>query len=152
MTSVYDILEVIRGALLESPAINTVSFGDLDKIDLNKTTIFPLGHIMIDNGVVSSNVITFNVKVLVADVVDYNKKDDSSDAFYGNTNEQDVLNTQFGVLNKLITDMIRGDLFSNLYKVEATTTLEPFMDRFDNVLAGWSTTIAIQVPNRISVC
>ena len=42
MTHVYDILEIIKDELLASPSVNTVTYGDLSEVDLDKTTIFPL--------------------------------------------------------------------------------------------------------------
>lgn len=152
MTNVYDILETVRTEFLASPSITTVSFGELDKVDLDKTTMFPLAHVMINNGVIDAKTIVFNMKILVADIVDYNKKSADNDEFYGNDNLQDVLNTQFNVLNIAVTKMIRGDLFNNLYQVTTTSTAEPFTERFKNELAGWTINLAIEVPNRVSVC
>ena len=49
MKHVYDILDVLRDELRSHPAVNTVSYGDITDLDLDKTTMFPLSHLLIDN-------------------------------------------------------------------------------------------------------
>jgi hypothetical protein len=45
MRAVYEVLDKIKSKLEASPNIQTVSFGDLFEINLNKTDIFPIAHI-----------------------------------------------------------------------------------------------------------
>ena len=49
---VYDILTKIKEHLEADVSINTVTFGDIMEVDLNKQTIFPLAHMMIDNATI----------------------------------------------------------------------------------------------------
>jgi len=111
-----------------------------------------LSHLLIDNASYGERTITFSIKLLCADVVDYNKSPNDFDQFYGNDNLHDVMNTQFQVINSLITKLMRGDLFKSNYQVTSTPSAEPFKESYGNVLAGWSTTIQIEVPNGISIC
>jgi len=152
MKHVYNILDVLRDELRSYPSVNTVSYGDITDLDLDKTTMFPLSHLLIDNASYGERTITFSIKLLCADVVDYNKSPNDFDQFYGNDNLHDVMNTQFQVINSLITKLMRGDLFKSNYQVKSTPSAEPFKESYGNVLAGWSTTIQIEVPNGISIC
>ena len=152
MKHVYDILDVLRDELRSHPAVNTVSYGDITDLDLDKTTMFPLSHLLIDSASYGGNTITFRIKVLCADIVDYNKSPSDFDEFYGNDNLHDVMNTQFQVINSLITKLMRGDLFKSNYQVTSTPSAEPFKESYGNVLAGWSTVIQIEIPNGVSVC
>ena len=152
MKHVYDILDVLRDELRSHPAVNTVSYGDITDLDLDKTTMFPLSHLLIDNASYGERTITFSIKLLCADVVDYNQSENQFDEFYGNDNLHDVMNTQFQVINSLITKLMRGDLFKSNYQVISTPSAEPFKESYGNVLAGWSTVIQIEVPNGISIC
>lgn len=152
MKHVYDILNVLRDELRSHPAVNTVSYGDITDLDLDKTTMFPLSHLLIDNASYGERTITFSIKLLCADVVDYNQSPNDFDEFYGNDNLHDVMNTQFQVINSLITKLMRGDLFKSNYQVTSTPSAEPFKESYGNVLAGWSTAIQIEVPNGISIC
>ena len=152
MKHVYDILDVLRDELRSHPAVNTVSYGDITDLDLDKTTMFPLSHLLIDNASYGERTITFSIKLLCADIVDYNQSENQFDEFYGNDNLHDVMNTQFQVINSLITKLMRGDLFKSNYQVTSTPSAEPFKESYGNVLAGWSTIIQIEVPNGVSIC
>ena len=74
------------------------------------------------------------------------------DIFTGNNNLQDILNTQLGVLNKLIQLLRRGELHTDQYQLEGDPSLEPFYDRFENQLAGFTATMDITIYNDITIC
>ncbi len=46
----------------------------------------------------------------------------------------------------------RGDLYTNLYQIEGTVSCEPFVDRFENKLAGWAATFDVLVQNDMTIC
>jgi len=117
MKAFYELTDKIKDTLIAEPFVNTVSYGSLDDIDLNKTTIFPLSHIIVNNATVNSNFITFNISVLSMDVVDESKSE-TTDNFIGNDNEQDILNTQLAIQNRLIALLQRGTLYQDKYQVE----------------------------------
>lgn len=152
MTEFYDIVDVIKDSLRNSNNINTVTFGDLSDIDLDKTTIFPLAHIFVERVRHEDRILTFDILVLVADVVDYNPRKNERDDFFDNNNLHDVLNTQLGTMNELISSLRRGDLYQDKYQLSTTPTIEPFKERFSNLLAGWEASISIQVKNDLTIC
>jgi len=152
MNHVYDILDTIKDELKATKGVNTVSFGNLSDIDLDKTTIFPLSHVILGNSRHSGNIIEFSIKILMMDIVDINNSKASGDEFYGNNNLQDVLNTQFEVGNRIITKLKRGDLFNRKYQVISDPILQPFLERESNLLAGYEVDIDIQIPNNTSIC
>jgi hypothetical protein len=84
------------------------------------------------------------------DIVD-ESKDEAAD-FVGNDNEQDVLNTQLAIQNRLLALLQRGDLYTDKYQVEGEVTCEPFVDRFENKLAGWAATFDVLIPNDMTIC
>ena len=61
MKGFYNVTKKIKDTLIAEPFVNTVSFGSLDDIDLNKSTIFPLSHVIVNNTTVGSNTLTFNI-------------------------------------------------------------------------------------------
>ena len=152
MTHIYDILDTIKDELLSSPSVNTVTYGDIADVDLDKTTVFPLSHLLIDKVTYGERIVSVNIKLLCADIIDYNTKKADFELFYGNDNLHDVLNTQFQVINSLIMKLMRGSLFEENYQVTTQPVAEPFKERFSNELAGWSTNIVIDLPNGISIC
>jgi len=139
-------LDTIKDKLLESPFCNTVTYGDLSQVDLNKKTIFPLSHFIVNNISYTTNVITYDIGLIVMDVVDISK-DDVTDVFVGNNNEHDVFNTQQDVIISVLDALSNGDLYANLYQLNGTPTIEPFVDRFENRLAGWASSFSIDVLN-----
>ena len=151
MTGFYDSTDKIKDTLQAEPFVNTVTYGSLDDVDLNKQTIFPLSHIIVNNCTVASNLLRFNISVLAMDVVDESKLE-TTDNFVGNDNEQDVLNTQLAILNRLIALLQRGTLYEDKYQVEGEVGCEPFVDRFDNKLAGWVATFDVVIQNDMTIC
>lgn len=152
----YNTLDKIKDQLLTDPNIKTVTTGDITEVDLDKQTIFPLAHIVVNNVTLNGSTILFNVSTLVMDVV-WQKKNITplgtiDTTFVGHDNEQDVLNTQLAVVNKLNEVLRRGDLYTSKFQLEGTPSCEPFYDRFENKLAGWSYTFNILVQNDIDVC
>jgi len=147
----YLLTETIEQQLLADVNVNTVTTGDIYDIDLSKQSIFPLSHIIINNVSVQESVLNFNISVLAMDVVDESKKE-TTDIFRGNNNEQDVLNTQLQVLNKLIKVLRKGDLYSDQFQLNGDASCEPFYDRFDNKVAGWTATFDVFVNNDITLC
>ena len=151
MKGFNNVTEQLKTALAAEPFVNTVTFGSLDDVDLNKQTIFPLSHIIVNNTTVGTKTLTFNISILAMDIVDISKAA-TTDIFVGNDNEQDVLNTQLGLLTRIINILQRGDLYTELYQVQGDVSCEPFVDRFENKLAGWSATFDVVVQNDMTIC
>lgn len=147
----YLLTKAIKDQLLSDVNVNTVTTGDLYDIDLAKQSIFPLSHIIVNNVTTQEQTLTFNITVMAMDIVDESKKA-TTDIFVGNDNEQDVLNTQLAVLNKLVMVLRRGVLYNDQYQLDGDATLEPFYERFENRLAGWAATFDVFVRNDIDIC
>jgi hypothetical protein len=149
--SYYGILNIIKTELEATNLVNTVTEGDIFRVDLAKQTIFPLSHIMVNNATFEGNVIRYNISIIAMDIVDISK-DETTDIFIGNDNEQDVLNTQITMLNRLYDKLLRGDYFTNLGIIDGNPSLEPFIERFENNLAGWTMTFDYLIGNEMTVC
>jgi methyl coenzyme M reductase subunit C-like uncharacterized protein (methanogenesis marker protein 7) len=151
MKGFYQVTETIKNQLLADVNVNTVTTGDITRIDLSKQTIFPLSHIIVNNVGNEDNILRFSLSVLAMDVVNISKEE-VVDIFIGNNNEQDILNTQLAVLNKLVQVLRGGTLHQDLYQLDGTPNFEPFYDRFENEMAGWALTFDVIIPNDISIC
>ena len=147
----YQITETIKDNLLNDPNVNTVTTGDITRLDLSKQTIFPLAHILINTCTTEEQALRFNITILTMDILDINKEN-STDIFTGNNNEHDILNTQLAVINRLISLLRRGNLYINKYQIDTDPICEPFYERFENELVGWATTMDILIENDISSC
>jgi len=151
MANYFTLLNTLRTHFESDAFINTVTEGDIFKVDLAKQTIFPLTHIIVNSSSIENNIIRFNVSILCMDIVDISKNT-ATDQFIGNDNEQDVLNTMFAVQNRLYDVLRRGDLYSDNFVTEGNATLEPFAERFENYLAGWTMTLDILMSNSMTIC
>lgn len=146
MIGFYNALDTIKAKLEASPFCNTVTYGDISRIDLSKRTIFPLSHFIVDSVGYGTNVLRYSVSLLCMDIVD-ESKDDVIDLFVGNNNEHDVFNTQQNVIIGVLDALSNGDLYDTLYQLNGEPSIEPFVDRFENRLAGWAVTFDINVIN-----
>ena len=151
MKGFYQVTQVIKDQLLADVNVNTVTTGDITRIDTSKQTMFPLSHIIVNNVGNEDNILRFSLSVLAMDVVNISKEE-VVDIFIGNNNEQDILNTQLAVLNKLVQVLRGGTLHQDLYQLDGSPSFEPFYDRFEAEVAGWALTFDVIIPNDISIC
>ena len=148
----YQLTETIKNELLQnSEIVTTVTTGDITDIDLSKQTIFPLAHIIVNSVTAQEQVLSFNITVMAMDIVNVEKRA-TTDIFVGNTNEQDILNTQLAVINTLVMKLRLGNLHRSKYQLVGDPTCEPFYERFENQLAGWACTMDIDIHNDINLC
>ena len=147
----YQITDTLKTNLLTDENVNTVTTGDIFDIDLAKQTIFPLAHIIINGVTIQEQVLQFNITVMCMDIVDVSKEEKTDD-FRGNNNEQDILNTQLAVANKLVGILSKGTLYQDKYQLSGDASCEFFYERFENRLAGVACTFDVLVQNDINVC
>ena len=150
MTGYYNILTTIKEQLEQDDFVNTVTEGDIFAVDLSKQTIFPLSHVMVNNVTRESSVLRFNVTVMCMDIVD-KSKEETTDIFRGNDNEQDVLNTQLAVVLRMLEIFDRGEN-TRTFRIDGDPSIEPFTERFENYLAGWAVTFDVLIPNEMTIC
>lgn len=143
-TAYYHILDKIKTFLVNDPIVSTVTNGSLDDVDVKKQTIFPLCHIIVNNARINMQTMDFNVSIIAMDIVDITSN--------ANDNEDNVLNTQLAVLNRLAQVMMRGELFADYVQVLGETNCEPFTERFENYMAGWTMTFDLSIPNEMTIC
>lgn len=151
-TAYYNIIDTLKTHFRNDVLVNDVTEGTIAMVDIDKQTIFPLVHIMINSATFDElNTITFNVSLIAMGIVDYNKNE-TVDKFQRNDNTQDVLNTTLSILNRCFQQAKHGSLFDDYIQVVGSASNEPFEERFTNNLAGWTMTFDLQTPNQMSIC
>lgn len=151
MSTFYKVTQAIKNKLQEDLFVNTITTGDIFKVDLNKQTIFPLSHIIVNSVSYQGPVLNYNISILSMDIVDESKQH-VTDIFVGNDNEQDVLNTQLAVANRFLEVLNRGSLGDDYELVNGTASIEFFTERFENKIAGVTTTFDIAISNTMTKC
>jgi len=147
----FDIIDKLKAHFDADILVNTVTQGDIFEIDLSKQSIYPIIHIIVNSANFDNNVIRYNISILAMDITDISKQE-TTDKFTGNDNELWVLNTQLQILNRCYELLRRGDLYSDKFQIDGQPTCEPFTERFENKLAGWTMTCDILIPNDMTIC
>lgn len=155
MNNVYQALDKITEHLRNEEMNKSVSFGDIREVDLQKRTIFPLTHITINSASFQGNdlnQVSFQMDIVCCDVVDESKGDPLDELILTPElrridNLEDVLNTTLMILNRLATELNRGDLYQNQFQLDGQPLCVPFKESYGNNLAGWVMTFDIVTAN-----
>jgi len=141
--SYYKLLDTLKAQLNATNLINTVTDGQISDVDLDKQTLFPLAHIIVNSATIEGKLQRFNVSILAMDILDGKEKYDV---------EPSIMNAMLQALNRVYEVMTRGDLNPDYIMIDGTPNLEPFTDRFENKLAGWAMTFDVIMMSEMTVC
>ncbi len=147
--------------------ISTVSVGDIFDINLEKMEKMPLLHINPTSVTTGDSELVYNFQIFIADLV---SEKDNWQTFQAKqltklidpkNNEQQVWNQTLEICTDFI-GMLRhssrqsqagvNDINFPLYFTQDQFTIEPFQERFDNLLCGWTFTIGVRVMNDFDTC
>tara|TARA_R110002167_G_scaffold117492_5_gene293529 strand:- start:16499 stop:17302 length:804 start_codon:yes stop_codon:yes gene_type:complete len=137
------------------PSIAHVSQGDIFQLDGNQFPEYPLGNVLITQANFGTNVTEYNVQLIVADkakVLENESKGETNEQsvpFYGTDDVVDIHANTLSVLNDLTSYTQRG---TEGFEINGDIQCEPFVDRFNNGLAGWSATFELTVHNDRNRC
>jgi len=151
MNGFYTAIDKLKTHLDADALVNSVSEGDIFQVDLAKQTIFPLVHIMVNSCTFEVNVLRFNISLIAMDLVDISKQENTS-VYLGNDNTQDALNSTLAILNRAYDIMLHGSLAYDLFQIDGNPNCDPFTERFENLLSGWTMTFDVLVPNDMTIC
>jgi len=151
MIGFYTAIDKLKAHFDADALVNSVSEGDIFQVDLAKQTIFPLVHIMVNSCTFETNVLRFNISLIAMDLVDISKHENTN-VYLGNDNTQDALNSTLAILNRAYDIMLHGSLAYDLFQIDGNPNCEPFTERFENLLSGWTMTFDVLVPNDMTIC
>lgn len=153
--SFYSISTKLRDHLKANTDVNTVTMGNFNQLNLKKQSIFNLVHIEPQDCTLKESTMEFTFAISSIGIVDFNKnsvKDLIPAIFRGNNDLHDVYNTTLEVLNDLYLQCKKGSLFDDDVMVEGNPNCEPFNERFDNGLTGWTMILTFTVPQSHAIC
>jgi hypothetical protein len=158
-------IDTLKSLGSEHHQIATTTTGDIFDIDLaNPNTLFPLFHINPVSVTTGQSELTYNFQLFICDLV--SEKENWTEANFqsaeGLSNEQEVLSSCLQICVDII-GMFRHskwqsakssgtDIDAPVYFTDGEYTLEPFTERFDSLLTGWTFTIGIVVQNDFQTC
>jgi hypothetical protein len=147
--------------------ISTVSVGDIYDINLEKMEKMPLLHINPTSVTTGDSELVYSFQLFICDLV--SEKDNwqtyqaqgLTKLLDPKNNEQQVWNQTLEICTDFI-GMLRhssrqsqagvNDINDPLYFTQDQFTIEPFQERFDNLLCGWTFTIGVRVMNDFDTC
>jgi hypothetical protein len=146
----YVLIDTLANAYRGEANVNTVTTGTIDEVNINRMDIMSLYHIICNNASFTDNTIIYNISIIGMDAVDIVKKE-TTNKLKGNDNELDVFNQILLVHNRIFKRIKSGDLFSINIDIE-NNSVEPFTERFENFLSGWTFTFDLIVENNMTSC
>lgn len=154
MVAYYNILKKLEDYLLSDSFISNVTYGDLEEVDLDKTSLYPLAHFGINSVSIQDRILVFNMSLLAMDIVTQRKEGEvEASDIYKNDNTQYVLAEMLGVINRTVKQFRFGVLSQEGYKIEeGSIEAEAFKDRFADDVAGYIITFSVMVPNTDKYC
>ena len=155
-------IDTLKQLGAEHEQIATTTTGDIYKIDLAKNTLFPLFHINPINVTTGQSTLTYNFQLFVMDSVTEKENWTEANIQSANylSNEQEVMSSCLQICVDIIGMMRHSkwqgagelDINDPVYFTEGEYTLEPFQERFDNLLTGFVFSIGIVVQNDFQTC
>ena len=157
-----NVIDTLKQLGIEHDQITTTTTGDIYDIDLSVNTLFPLFHINPVSVSTSASELTYNFQLFVMDAV--SQKDNWTEANLQSannlSNEQEVLSSCLQICVDIIGIMRHSkwqsagglDIDDVIYFTDGEFSLEPFTERFDNLLTGWVFSIGIVVQNDFQTC
>ena len=138
LENLYKLLKDVAGANL---LVSTTTIGDIFEVDLVETS-YPLLHIGTSSASYGLNTLTYSFQLIVMDLVD---KDEA--------NEEEVLSDTLQIIGAIrYTNATEYTDFLHVVRIDDNISCEPFTERFDNEVSGWTATINIEVDFDASAC
>jgi len=144
----YVMLNYWKTILKNHPSIGFVTHGDIFSTDVKEFPMYPLANIYVEDATMTPKTMTYRITLTLADKVKLINVDSIS-----NTNKQiipyegiddldDIYSNTIGIINDVLAFSYQFDRFE-IGEIKCV----PFIDEFDNGLAGWVTSFDVIVPN-----
>ena len=155
-------IDTLKSLGSEHHQITTTTTGDIFKIDLSNNTLFPLFHINPVNVTTGLSSLTYNFQLFIMDAVTEKENWTEENLLSADylSNEQEVTSSCLQVCVDIISMMRHSqwqgagelDINEPVYFTDGEYTLEPFSERFDNLLTGFVFQVGIVVQNDFQSC
>ncbi len=136
----YQIIQDLKGLSQAHEQINSFGFGDITQLTMDVETkqspVYTKLYVVPNDTILDQNQLTYNFQIIVADRL----KDDYS-------NQRDVMNDTLEIMKDVFTF-----LYLSEYESEWDATVEPFLERFEDVLAGWTMSLTLTQPFDYNRC
>ena len=118
--------------------LNSFFFGDIADLGTESPTQYPVLFADVAPSNFTYKVIGLNLQIMVMDIV---KKDLS--------NENDVMSDTLQIIEDVIIELRNP---SEIFLIQDSINLTPFMDSQGDEVAGWTANITINIPSNYNSC
>lgn len=135
----YNVLDYFKLIMSNHPSINHVSQGDAADFDQNPFPAYPVGNVMISQSELTEKTIVHTVELIIGDKIKEKNSDSAPTTneevspYYGSDDTVDILANTLSIVNDLTTFTQFG---VEAFDIEGNIIVTPFVDRFNNKLAG----------------
>jgi len=157
LTLYYNILEYWKTLMSNHPSLAQVSQGDLYGIDNDEYPRYPIGNVQITNVSFSDSLTIYSMELVIADKIKLKNnesvgvKNSQTIPFYGTDDVVDIHANTLAIINDLVSfTQYSAETTGIIIDTEIKNT--PFVDQFDNGLAGFVSTFDIKVHNNRPRC
>jgi len=139
--------DVFTDAFNAQGQLASISFGDIFEVDLTQSGKYPMMHVSTETAAYDTGNLVYNFQIIVMDLV---SKDES--------NEDDVLSDTLEMIGDVISRIRNSALdadvddFRNTIRLQDSISCEPFTERFDNEVTGWTASVNIEVEFNAGAC
>ena len=154
-TLYYNILNYFKTIMENHPIISAVSQGDIFDVDQDEFPDYPIGNVQILDATFKVSSTDYTIQLIIADKVK-NKNNESVPRtnmqqipYYGTNDVVDIHANALGIINDLTSYTQRSVA---AFEINGEIVSEPFMDRFNNGLAGWVATFTLTTHNDRPIC
>lgn len=153
MNNFYTASNALRN-VLKDVGFRSVTFGEFSQVDSKRKTMFPNVHIVPGPMRLGARVIAYQFRLTASDIVDFNKDDptDSPDIYFGLDNTQDILSDLSIRLSNAVEQLARSPYLDNLVEVDVRPNIDPFQEKYENLLTGWTMELTINLPSDATIC
>jgi hypothetical protein len=149
-TLYYNVLDYFRTIMENHPSIEVVAQGDIFSVDQQEYPQYVIGNVQILAADFSDSSTDYTIQLIVADKIKdkNNESEPRTNAmavpFYGTDDVVDIHANTLAIIN----DLLSYTQYSvQSFDIDGDITNEPFMDRFNNGLAGWVSTFTLTTHN-----
>lgn len=151
----YNTLNYFKTIMKNHPSINHVTQGDNFGVDTKEFPMYPVGNVLLTNATFGTNITTYEVQLIVADKTQTlaNESDPITNEqdipYYGIDDVVDIHANTLSIINDLTSYTQRS---LDGFEINGDISCTPFVDRFNNGLAGWSADFELTVHNDKNRC
>jgi hypothetical protein len=145
-TGLYKADDILHDAI-KAEGFNTVTFGDVSAVDLQKQSIYPLCHVTITDVAQTSSIQTISYFITILDLIDENNlnKRTSENKFRLTSNIEDVFHDLAYRFNRAYQTLKKDT--TNVLDTSESISLTAGYAEMQNKLAGYTTTLDITIEN-----